>query len=95
MTDIASPAARVMQRRLAHLGMLLFAALIAGSFTFGAAAVPYLAPVPMRGRSCEPACVAHTARFLADLRGVSDGELAATTSANFHALFAKTGLPGA
>jgi drug/metabolite transporter (DMT)-like permease len=35
------------QRLLAHLGMLLFAALIAGSFTFGAAAVPYLAPVPL------------------------------------------------
>lgn len=47
MTDIASPAARVSQRRLAHLGMLLFSALIAGSFTFGAAAVPYLAPVPL------------------------------------------------
>lgn len=47
MTDIASPAARVTQRRLAHLGMLLFSALIAGSFTFGAAAVPYLAPVPL------------------------------------------------
>lgn len=47
MTDIASPPAGASQRRLAHLGMLLFAALIAGSFTFGAAAVPYLAPVPL------------------------------------------------
>lgn len=47
MTDIASPAVVATQRRLAHLGMLLFAALIAGSFTFGAAAVPYLAPVPL------------------------------------------------
>ncbi len=47
MTDPASPAAAAAQRRLAHLGMLLFAALIAGSFTFGAAAVPYLAPVPL------------------------------------------------
>lgn len=51
---------------------------------------PYLAPVPMRGKTCEPAFVAHTARFLANLRGVSEAELAATTSANFHALFAKT-----
>ena len=34
-------------RLLAHLGMLLFAALIAGSFTTGALAVPYLAPVPL------------------------------------------------
>ena len=50
---------------------------------------PYLAPVPVRGRPCEPAFVAHTARFLADLRGVTEAELAATTTANFHALFAK------
>jgi drug/metabolite transporter (DMT)-like permease len=34
-------------RLLAHLGMLLFAALIAGSFTTGALAVPHLAPVPL------------------------------------------------
>jgi drug/metabolite transporter (DMT)-like permease len=32
---------------LAHLAMLLFAALIAGSFTTGALAVPYLAPLPL------------------------------------------------
>ena len=50
---------------------------------------PYLAPVPMRGKTCEPAFVAHTARFLAALRGVSEAELAATTTANFHALFTK------
>ncbi len=32
---------------------------------------PYLSPVPVRGkRPCEPAYVAHTARFLAELRGV-------------------------
>lgn len=35
------------QRLAAHLAMLLFAALIAGSFTFGALAVPHLAPVPL------------------------------------------------
>lgn len=35
------------QRLLAHLAMLLFAALIAGSFTGGAVAVPYLAPAPL------------------------------------------------
>lgn len=50
---------------------------------------PYLAPVPMRGKTCEPAYVAHTARFLSALRGVSEAELAATTTANFHALFTK------
>lgn len=32
---------------------------------------PYLAPVPLRGRRCEPAFVVHTAQALADLRGVS------------------------
>jgi TatD DNase family protein len=52
---------------------------------------PYLAPVPMRGKTCEPAFVAHTARFLAQLRGVSEAELAATTTANFNALFRKAG----
>ena len=35
------------ERLLAHLAMLLFAALIAGSFTFGSWAVPYLAPAPL------------------------------------------------
>jgi drug/metabolite transporter (DMT)-like permease len=47
VTDLASPTTRVSQRRLAHLSMLLFAGLIAGSFTFGAVAVPYLAPAPL------------------------------------------------
>ncbi len=51
---------------------------------------PFLAPVPHRGRPCEPAFVADTARFLAGLRGVSVEHLAATTTANFHRLFAKT-----
>ncbi|HEX9932605.1 MAG TPA: TatD family hydrolase [Allosphingosinicella sp.] len=50
---------------------------------------PFLAPVPHRGRPCEPAFVADTARFLAQLRGESIEELAAATSANFHRLFAK------
>ncbi|OSZ70481.1 LuxR family transcriptional regulator [Sphingomonas sp. IBVSS1] len=50
---------------------------------------PYLAPVPMRGKTCEPAFVAHTARFLAELRGERVEDLAAATTRNFHALFAK------
>jgi TatD DNase family protein len=50
---------------------------------------PYLAPVPMRGRPCEPAYVAHTARFLADLRGVPLETLAEATTANFFKLFWK------
>lgn len=50
---------------------------------------PFLAPVPHRGRKCEPAFVADTARFLADLRGESVEQLAETTSANFQSLFSK------
>ena len=50
---------------------------------------PFLAPVPVRGRPCEPAFVAHTAAFVAGLRGVSVEELTATTTANFFELFGK------
>lgn len=50
---------------------------------------PYLAPLPHRGRRCEPAHVADTARMLASVKGVSFEEIAAVTTANFHRLFAK------
>ena len=50
---------------------------------------PFLAPVPHRGRPCEPAYVADTARFLAGIRGTSVEELARTTSDNFRTLFSK------
>ena len=50
---------------------------------------PFLAPVPHRGKSCEPAFVADTGRFLADLRGVSVEQLAQTTAYNFYTLFSK------
>jgi len=50
---------------------------------------PFLAPVPHRGRPCEPAFVADTARFLAGLREEPVETLAAATSANFRQLFAK------
>ncbi len=50
---------------------------------------PFLAPVPHRGKSCEPAFVRNTAEFVADLRGESVEALAATTSANFFRLFSK------
>jgi TatD DNase family protein len=50
---------------------------------------PFLAPVPHRGRPCEPAFVADTARFLAGLRGESIESLARATSDNFRALFNK------
>lgn len=50
---------------------------------------PFLAPVPHRGRTGEPAFVADTARFLADLRGEAVAELAAATAQNFYRLFTK------
>lgn len=50
---------------------------------------PFLAPVPHRGKPCEPAFVADTARFLATLRGESVEQLAEATSANFRTLFSK------
>jgi TatD DNase family protein len=50
---------------------------------------PFLAPVPHRGRTCEPAFVADTARFLAGLRGESVEGLGARTTTNFFRLFGK------
>ena len=50
---------------------------------------PFLAPVPNRGKVCEPAFVADTARFVAQLRGTSVEQLAESTTRNFHALFRK------
>lgn len=50
---------------------------------------PFLSPVPMRGKPCEPAFVAHTAAFLANLRGETREDLAATTTRNFFTLFGK------
>ena len=51
---------------------------------------PFLAPVPHRGRPCEPAYVLDTAKFLAHLRGDTLDELTATTSRNFFTLFSKS-----
>jgi TatD DNase family protein len=50
---------------------------------------PFLAPVPHRGRTCEPAYVRDTAMFVAGLRGETVEQLAETTSRNFYALFNK------
>ena len=51
---------------------------------------PFLAPVPHRGQKCEPAFVADTAAFVAELarRGRSK-QLAEATTANFFKLFSK------
>ncbi len=50
---------------------------------------PYLAPLPHRGKRCEPAYVAETAKVLAAVKGVSLEEIATATTANFHRLFSK------
>lgn len=50
---------------------------------------PYLAPEPLRGRSNEPAFVVNTAARLAALRGLSEAEMARTTTDNFFRLFKK------
>lgn len=50
---------------------------------------PFLAPVPHRGKKCEPAFVRNTAQFVADLRGEPLEQLAETTTRNFYRLFSK------
>ena len=54
---------------------------------------PFLAPVPHRGKTNEPAFVVHTAKMLAELKGVSEDELAAATTENFFRLFTKVKRP--
>ncbi|MBM3490764.1 MAG: TatD family deoxyribonuclease [Alphaproteobacteria bacterium] len=48
---------------------------------------PYLAPVPMRGKRCEPAFVVHTAAALAGLRGLALRDFETRTTENFFRLF--------
>ncbi|HYL50186.1 MAG TPA: TatD family hydrolase [Stellaceae bacterium] len=54
---------------------------------------PYLAPVPLRGKTNEPAFIVHTANFVAALKGVAPDEFARRTSENFFRLFAKAKPP--
>ncbi len=53
---------------------------------------PYLAPQPVRGKRNEPAYVTHTASVLAQLKGVSVGELEAHTSRNARTLLGLSGV---
>lgn len=53
---------------------------------------PYLAPVPHRGKSNEPAYVRHTATHLANLRGLSLEKIGEITTQNFGRLFSKSGV---
>ena len=50
---------------------------------------PYLAPMPYRGKRCEPAYVAETAKVLAETRGVSAEQIAEQTTETFFRLFSK------
>lgn len=50
---------------------------------------PYLAPMPHRGKTNEPAFVAHTGQYMADLFNITEQEMAQTTKDNFFKLFDK------
>ena len=50
---------------------------------------PYLAPVPLRGKSNEPSYIIHTVKFLSDLKKISFNEFSKITSNNFFNLFGK------
>lgn len=54
---------------------------------------PYLAPVPHRGKPCEPAYVSFTARRVAELRGVTEARIAEVTTANAERLFGRAFAP--
>jgi TatD DNase family protein len=51
---------------------------------------PYLAPVPLRGKPCEPAYIVHTAARVAELRGVDIAVLAEATTTNAERRFRRT-----
>lgn len=90
-------------RRVIDLGFLIsFSGMItfggAGNIRAAAAALPldsmlvetdspYLAPVPHRGKPCEPAYVVETARKLAEVQGVSFERVAEATTGNYERLF--------
>lgn len=48
---------------------------------------PFLAPIPHRGKTNEPAWVSHVGEFIANLRGISVEEVAQATTHNFKTLF--------
>jgi TatD DNase family protein len=54
---------------------------------------PYLAPVPHRGKTNEPAFVVHTLQKLAELREIPAEQIAAITNDNFLRLFTKVPVP--
>ncbi len=56
---------------------------------------PYLAPVPRRGKTNEPAWVSHVAACLAEVRGIPVEAIGEATTENFHRLFPKVARQGA
>jgi TatD DNase family protein len=52
---------------------------------------PYLAPVPFRGKSCEPAMIRHTCQRLAEIHGLTTEEMTITTSRNAESFFGLSG----
>ncbi|KHD87443.1 MAG: TatD related DNase [Bdellovibrio sp. ArHS] len=50
---------------------------------------PFLAPIPMRGKKNTPAYVVHTAKFVAELKGVSEEQLCEQTRLNALKMFPK------
>ncbi len=54
---------------------------------------PYLAPVPYRGKTNEPAFVVKTLEQLAAVKNVTPAEMALATNANFFRLFSKVPMP--
>ena len=55
---------------------------------------PFLAPVPHRGKPCEPAFVVETARKLAEVQRTDLDAVAAATTGNFERLFRRAPTPG-
>ena len=50
---------------------------------------PYLAPVPLRGKTNEPSYIIHTVKFLANLKKISFENFSNVTTENFFNLFGK------
>ena len=48
---------------------------------------PYLAPVPLRGKTNEPSYIIHTVNFLSNLKKISFDDFSNITTKNFFNLF--------
>ena len=54
---------------------------------------PYLAPMPYRGKTNQPAYVPHVAARLAEIKSLTVAEVAQATTVNFHHLFSRVNAP--